>query len=160
MKKNCSENFLSKLAITPTGCLEWTGYTIKSNGYEAHRYGRFNIGGKRLLAHRYAYILAYGEIPLGMNVCHHCDNTKCCNPEHLFIGTQKENMRDMVEKGRSSKPSYPKPKGEKSPCAKLLDAQIIEIRSRRSLGETTTSLAAAYGVHYSYISRLARGIGR
>lgn len=140
--------------------MEWTGYAIKSNGRESHRYGRIKIDGKGILAHRHAYALAHGSIPAGMNVCHRCDNTRCCNPNHLFLGTHRENMADMAGKGRAAKISNPKPTGDKSPCAKLLDAQIAEIRIRRSSGETITSLAAAYGVHHSYISRLARGICR
>lgn len=140
--------------------MEWSGYSIKSNGRETHRYGRIKVGGIGILTHRYAYQLAHGEIPAGMSVCHRCDNPLCCNPEHLFIGTHKENMRDMSDKGRASKHSHPVKKGELSPKAKLLDAQIIEIRSRRTDGETVTSLAAAYGVHHSYISRVARGIRR
>ncbi|MDR2506585.1 MAG: HNH endonuclease [Candidatus Accumulibacter sp.] len=154
------QKFASKLAATPIGCLEWTGYTVKSNGRESHRYGRIKVGGRDILAHRYAYKLAHGEIPRGMSVCHRCDNPKCCNPEHLFLGTHRQNMGDMAAKGRAARISNPKPTGEKSPTAKLLDTQIEEIRARRAAGETVTSLAAAYGVHHSYVSRLARGIRR
>lgn len=154
------EQFTDMLTPSASGCLEWSGRTIKSNGRESHRYGRIKVGGRDILAHRYAYTLAHGEIPSGMSVCHHCDNPKCCNPEHLFIGTHRQNMGDMATKGRASKASNPKPTGEKSPTAKLLDSQVEEIRARRASGETVTSLAYAYGVHHSYISRLARGIRR
>lgn len=154
------EKFTAMLTPASNGCLEWTGHTVKSNGRETHRYGRIKVAGRDILAHRYAYSLANGAIPGGMNVCHRCDNTKCCNPEHLFLGSQLENMADMAEKGRAARISNPKPTGEKSPTAKLADAQIAEIRARRAAGETVTSLAAAYGVHHSYVSRLARGIRR
>jgi len=148
--------------LTPAanGCLEWTGHTVKSNGLESHRYGRVKVRGCDILAHRYAYTLTHGEIPRGLSVCHRCDNTKCCNVDHLFLGTHRENMSDMAAKGRAARIPNPKPTGEKSPTAKLLDAQIAEIRVRREFGETVTSLAAAYGVHHSYVSRLARGVRR
>ena len=155
-----SEKFTAMLKPAENGCMEWTGHTVKSNGRETHRYGRIKIGGRDILAHRYAYALANGEVQQGMSVCHRCDNPKCCNPEHLFLGTHQQNMGDMATKGRASRISNPKLTGEKSPTAKLLDTQIAEIRARRSAGETVTSIAAAYGVHYSYVSRLARGIRR
>lgn len=154
------DQFTAMLNPAANGCLEWSGHTVKSNGRESHRYGRIKVGGRDILAHRYAYTLARGEIPHGMSVCHRCDNPKCCNPEHLFLGTHRQNMGDMAAKGRAARISNPKPTGEKSPKAKLLDAQIAEIRARRATGETVTSLAAAYGVHHSYVSRLARGVRR
>lgn len=153
-------DFQSFIKRTESGCMEWIGVTVKSNGRDSHRYGRFTRNGQKHLAHRYAYALAFGPIPSGMQVCHKCDNPLCCNPEHLFLGTQKQNMADMALKGRAACISRAQPRGEKSPVSKLLDEQITEIRSRRKSGETVTSLAAAYGVHHSYISRLARGIRR
>lgn len=64
-------------------------------------YGQLRIHSKSILAHRYAYILEHGEIPDGMFVCHHCDNPSCVNPTHLFLGTNTDNVHDMMAKGRN-----------------------------------------------------------
>ena len=154
------KSFESFLRPAENGCIEWAGVTLRSNGRDSHRYGRFTRDGKKYLAHRYAYEAVVGSIPDAMDVLHRCDNTLCCNPKHLFLGTQADNMADMSSKGRARKTGDPKPKGEASPRAKLTDAQITDLRARRASGETVTALATVYGVHHSYISRLARGIRR
>lgn len=88
------KRFWSKVNKTEGGCWEWTG-SLQTQGY-----GNIEIKGKRLLPHRIAYVLHKGEIPQGLSVCHHCDNPKCCNPEHLFLGTAADNMNDASQKGR------------------------------------------------------------
>ena len=92
--KPIHERFWSKVC-RGQGCWEWIG--MRSNGY-----GRFRINNPRRkeLAHRMAWILTYGSIPDGMVIRHKCDNTGCCNPDHLEIGTQSDNMKDMWERGR------------------------------------------------------------
>lgn len=77
-----------------SGCIEWTGPRLKSG------YGRVWSQGKMKRAHRVAYEDEYGPIPEGMSVLHTCDNPPCVRPEHLFIGTQLDNIRDMDRKGR------------------------------------------------------------
>ena len=79
---------------TPEGCLLFTG--AQNHG----GYGVINRRGRLILAHRLAWLLAVGEIPDGMCVCHHCDTRSCVEPGHLFLGTYLDNNRDMVNKGR------------------------------------------------------------
>ena len=81
--------------ITESGCWIWTGSLNKEGGY-----GTMRFKGERYLAHREAYKFFKGPIPKNMNVCHTCDIPSCVNPDHLFIGTQKDNVRDCISKGR------------------------------------------------------------
>ena len=117
---------------TETGCIEWTGYRMKSG------HGRLRIDGEKILAHRYAWSLEHGDIPecsthYGTKViCHRCDNPSCCNVDHLFIGTQADNIKDMDEKGRRSINIPPIKKGSESPSAKLTEIDVIEIRRLRA----------------------------
>lgn len=76
------------------GCWEWCG------ALDGHGYGRTWRDGGRFLAHRRAWECVNGPIPEGMFVCHKCDNPPCCNPDHLFVGTALDNMRDAIRKGR------------------------------------------------------------
>jgi hypothetical protein len=96
--------FRRSIAKRESGCWEWTGL-LNSMGYAV-------IGldhGKRMYAHRFSYMQTFGEIPAGYVVMHTCDNPRCVNPEHLRAGTQKENVHDMVAKGRgSNKPETPR----------------------------------------------------
>lgn len=94
MKRNTPENFHSRYLKTESGCWEWDKINPQT------RYGIFVIGKKRWKAHRFSWVIENGEIPCGLYVCHHCDNVRCVNPKHLFLGTQDDNMQDMKKKGR------------------------------------------------------------
>lgn len=100
-------------------------------------------------AHRISYRIYNGEIPYGMYVCHHCDNPRCVNPEHLFLGTQADNMHDCAVKGRKT-PSGSI--GERHGMSKLSASQVIEIRERNSHGERGSELADEYGMSRAAIS--------
>lgn len=89
------------------GCWNWRGATNQI-GYP-HAMSRQNGKNKLLRPHRLAYERANGPIPEGLHICHHCDNRRCINPDHLFAGTQADNMRDMVAKGRHASQRHPKP---------------------------------------------------
>lgn len=88
--------------VKTDGCWIWTG------NFNAFGYGRIGNNGKRELAHRFSWVLHYGPIPKGLIVCHHCDNTACVRPDHLFIGTQQDNMDDMISKNRQAGQFQPK----------------------------------------------------
>src|SRR3990167_11374075 len=97
------------------GCWNWNAGLFQ-NGY-----GSISINDKTYKVSRVMYELSFGKIPKGMLVCHRCDNKKCINPKHLFLGTHKENMLDMVKKGRQSK-------GEDNGRNKLTEKEIKKIR--------------------------------
>jgi hypothetical protein len=89
------ERFSARTVITASGCWEWQGAT-DPNGY-----GRISWPGFPALVHRAMWVTMYGPIGAGLFVCHRCDNPPCVNPDHLFLGTRLDNIRDMVEKGRA-----------------------------------------------------------
>jgi hypothetical protein len=115
-------------------------------------YGRVSLHGKPRSAHRLAWELTHGPIPEGMHICHRCDVRACCNPDHLFLGTHRENMADMVAKGRSAS-------ADRHPHAVLSPEQVAEIRRRAADGERGASLAKEFGVGQAAASRLIRGRG-
>jgi hypothetical protein len=130
-------------------CVEFSGCLLP-NGY-----GKVGHYGKTYLAHRFAWLANNAEIPDGMCVCHKCDNRKCINPEHLFLGTRTDNMRDMIAKGRQrfvglNSKNWRKPssrKGSDNGMAVLDDKKVREIRTIRSeLNLCTSDIAKLYGV--------------
>lgn len=135
----------------PDGCHLWTG-AVGRGGY-----GTIGVPGpdgtwRSDRAHRVALQFVHGPIPRGIYVCHRCDTPRCVNVAHLFLGTQHDNMRDMAAKGRGSRL-----KGEKSPRAKLTEADVAMIRSKHARGERQTELAAIYGVSQATVSGIVRG---
>ena len=137
------DRFWSKVSKTD-GCWIWTGAHYRSG------HGHSYFKGKYVGAHRLSWILENGEIPEGTNVCHHCDNPPCVNPDHLFLGSQADNMRDMRQKNRGAK-------GETHGSAKLSLEKVIEIKLALKQGRTQASVAVEYQVGRAQISRIASG---
>ncbi len=117
-------------------CWNWFGQ-VDGGGYGSLLIGGRN--GKMKKAHRLAYELTCGEIPQGLHVCHKCDNTRCCNPAHLFLGTHKQNMEDKVKKGRQprGKEVSQKISGELHGMHKLSVEQVRYVRERFAQGDIT-----------------------
>lgn len=95
-RASLAERLHAKLVESDNGCLEWTGAKFSTG------YGTIGYKSKNYRTHRVAWELEHGAIPVGMFVCHRCDNPACCRVSHLFLGTHADNMRDMAAKGRAS----------------------------------------------------------
>ncbi len=145
-----SDRFWSKVHPEAlSGCWLWHGAICPGTGY-----GTFNkgvaAGGGYSTAHRWSWTLVHGAPGAGLCVCHRCDVRACVNPVHLFLGTKKDNSRDMVSKGRQGM----QPPSERCYQAKLTVAQVAEIRARLEAGEVGRRLASEFGVYDSTISRI------
>ena len=124
----------------------------KWRGAEAQGYGQFNISGKIYKTHRVSYYLITKVNLKELCVCHHCDNRKCCNPNHLFLGTHQDNMLDRDNKNRGV--TF---KGEEHGRAELTEAQVLEIRARYAKGGYThRGLAEEYNLVHSQIGFIIR----
>lgn len=122
------------------GCHYWIGHATDSG------YGHFTINYKNIRAHRMSYMLYKGEITDGLVVCHTCDNTLCVNPDHLFLGTNKDNYLDMVKKGRR----WITKVGEEAGASKLTEDQVKEILSLKGV-LSQSKIAKKFSVSQSNI---------
>jgi hypothetical protein len=135
----------------PDACWIWTAST-NQRGYGHFVPPRPHADKKIWQSHRLAWTIANGPIPIGLHVCHSCDNPPCCNPAHLWAGTRSDNMRDKLAKGRGRSRA---PKGEAHRDAVLTEDQVREIRARYAAGGIPYRvLAAEFGVHLVTISQL------
>jgi len=121
MPKNEDTKIWTKVDKTGS-CWLWQG-VLYPNGY-----GRIRFRGREEYTHRVSYILAHGPILAGMSICHKCDVRNCVNPDHLFMGTQKDNMADMVSKSRQAPPDITKRVGTDNGRSVLSESDVLAIR--------------------------------
>ena len=139
------ERFKENIKISKkTECWIWTGSFFQSG------YGRIMFDYTNYRAHRLSYLLHIGQIADDLVVCHKCDNKKCVNPSHLFLGTVLDNVKDRVEKGRTAK-------NEKAAKCKLSNRQVNNIRKMKG---RLTVIAKKYKVAPSTIERIRNNKNR
>jgi hypothetical protein len=143
------ERFWKKVAKSEDGCWLWIargktafGYGLFKDRFETHT----------MPAHRWSWMLTYGEIPPGAWVLHKCDTPACVRPDHLYIGGLAENTRDAIVRNRYK--SYP---GQSHPNAKFTDDDVRAIRARFAAGETNRQIAADYAVTYQAVAHVTSG---
>ena len=141
LPSSITTRFWNKVIKQDNGCWIWTAYT-NSDGY-----GKFKIGKRTCNAHRMAWMLCCGSIPKGMLVLHHCDNPPCVNPDHLYLGTDADNVRDRDNRNRIQHA-----RGIAQGSHKLTDEQVLEIRMLYNDGKySECDIADKFGVSQSTI---------
>lgn len=180
--KTAAQRFATKYAVSEHGCWLWTACLAK-NGY-----AKFGVGGKHGgvdYGHRVSWRLRHGEVPAGLFVCHKCDHfyaagdftyRRCVNPEHLFVGTQVDNMQDMLAKGRGFKAGDPRlargdkngarlhperlARGEKHSNCKLTDAELARMQLMLANNADRAVVAVEFKVSASLVEKVDRGVYR
>tara|TARA_R110000868_G_scaffold228311_3_gene481337 strand:- start:136 stop:744 length:609 start_codon:yes stop_codon:yes gene_type:complete len=133
---------LDKCVIKKDGCWGWSG-VIDKDGYGRMSYSS-KLGSRR--AHVASYLVYKGPVPNGILVCHSCDVRACTNPDHLWLGTEKQNTADMIEKGRRNNRNWPVHIGIQNVNAKLDDEKVKEIRRLLKVGVSQADLGRQFGV--------------
>lgn len=145
MRRSAFERMMRRVSAGEGGCLLWTGAHVPKGYGITHKYDEGN-NVVSVYVHRVSWEHHFGPIPDGMFVCHACDTPRCVNPDHLFLGTQAENMQDCIAKGRRPR----------SGNMKVADADIPRIKEMRACGVKCREIANEFGVSVSLISLLAR----
>lgn len=140
------QRFWSKVEIRgPDDCWEFKG------GKDPNGYGRFFLHGKQVSAHRSAYRIHHGNIAAEMCVLHRCDNRPCCNPHHLFLGTNADNVADRERKGRTLR-------GEALSHCKLQESQVAYMKLLLGHGIPVRHVAECYEVATQYVYMVRDGL--
>lgn len=138
MKQSLRDRLASKSRHDASGCVLWTGHKSPAG------YGRIGANGANRLAHRMAFVLSNGPIPDGKMVLHRCDNRACINVDHLFLGNQIDNMRDMKVRRRG-------------PGVNLFPLDVLAIRAHLSMGKSTKGIADMFGVEQCTVRGIRTG---
>lgn len=145
------KRFSAKYIVAYDGCWNWTASTNQKG------YGRLKTTEGLISAHRLSYAHYIGPIDEGMHVLHACDNPRCVNPKHLWLGTNMDNVADCMAKGRVTgylhSPVFFK-KGASNHIAKLTDKKVLDIRKRIANGEEQQALAKEYGVSKACVTKI------
>lgn len=151
--------FIRKVSQPAHGgaCWQWVG-SLNRNGY-----GQIRISGRTIKAHRASWVIHFGEIPGALHVLHRCDNRCCVNPDHLFLGTNDDNIADRMSKGRSRAlrgPEHPfakrpelRPRGERHGRSTITEGVAVKILSATG---TRKQIADAFGVTVVVVNNIKR----
>lgn len=139
--------FWAHIAAAENNCWHWTGPYAKTDKVGAD-HGRFSYGNKRYGAHRLSWEINRAPIPLGKSVLHRCDRPRCVNPDHLYVGDQKDNVRDREARGRGVRPPSRRT---------LTDEQVREIRARYTGKRDQSRLAREMGICRTVLQGVVSG---
>ena len=134
----------TQYTVNAQGCFEWLGPVA------GHGYGVLSVFKRNYYLHRLSYRIFKGKIPNNMFVCHRCDNPRCFNPDHLFLGTPRENVEDMIKKGRAVRVEKGVFKGKR----KFTLEDYVEMRRMKSLGHSTKEILFTFDVSRPQLCRI------
>lgn len=157
LKRTTKERFWSFVdRRSPEECWPWIG------GRYPTGHGVLRVLGRTVKAHRISYEIHNSEIPAGLFVLHRCNNGWCVNPQHLYVGTQVDNMRDREAAGHHGLHLHPEraARGERNGACKLTDAQIQQLRNIIACGTSQKAAAVMFGISRGYVSRVVNKLRR